>query len=255
MLLQGALFAALPADPAWRVLFAIGAVPAVLIYFIRRSVPEPAISVAAQEDASRPKPSILGIFAGQNLTSTLTGWLLTIGAQGGFFSLMIWMPQFLRAERKITVLGSMSYLMTVISGAFVGYVIGGWLADRFGRRFVFIVCAIAASILAYGYTHVPFSDTTMLTLGFPLGFFSVAYYSAVLPFLSELYPTNVRGSGVGFCYNAGRAVGAVFPFLVGAVSAVMPLSDAISLFAAISYAFMLIVALLMTETRGLALKS
>jgi MFS family permease len=253
VLLQGALFAMLPADPAWRVLFAIGALPAILIYFIRRSVPEPAISVAAQQD--RAKPSILGIFSPQNLTSTLTGWLLTIGAQGGFFSLMIWMPQFLRAERKITVLGSTSYLMMVISGAFVGYVIGGWLADRFGRRFVFIVCAISASVLAYGYTHVPFSDTAMLMLGFPLGFCSVAYYSAVLPFLSELYPTNVRGSGVGFCYNAGRAVGAVFPFLVGAVSAVMPLSDAISLFAAISYGFMLIVALLMTETRGLALKS
>jgi len=255
VLLQGALFAVMPADPAWRVLFAIGALPAILIYFIRLSVPEPAISVAAQEDASRPKPSILGIFAPQNLKSTLIGWLLTIGAQGGFFSLMIWMPQFLRAERKITVLGSTSYLMTVIGGAFVGYVIGGWLADRFGRRFVFIVCAICASALAYGYTHVPFSDTTMLVLGFPLGFFSVAYYSAVLPFLSELYPTNVRGSGVGFCYNAGRAVGAVFPFFVGAVSAAMPLSDAISLFAAISYGFMLIVALLMTETRGLALKS
>src|SRR5262249_56697554 len=88
--------------------------------------------------------------------------------------------------------------------------------------------------------HVPFSDAAMLILGFPLGFFSVAYYSAVLPFLSELYPTNVRGSGVGFCYNAGRAVGAVFPFLVGAVSAVMPLSDAISLFSALSYRLLLV---------------
>jgi MFS family permease len=218
-------------------------------------VEEPAIALAAQRDTAAPKPSILGIFSPQNLRSTLSGWLLTIGAQGGFFSLMIWMPQFLRAERKISIIGSTPYLMVVISGAFVGYVTGGWLADRFGRRFVFIACAICASVLAYGYTHVPFSDTAMLILGFPLGFFASAYYSAVLPFLSELFPTNVRGSGVGFTYNAGRAVGGLFPFLVGAVSAVLPLSDAISIFAALSYGLMLVVAALMTETRGLALKS
>ncbi len=254
VLLQAALFAALLADPAWRVLFAIGALPAFLIFYIRRNVEEPAISVAAQRDTAQ-KPSILNIFSPRNLTSTLTGWVLTIGAQGGFFSLMIWMPQFLRAERKISIIGSTPYLMVVISGAFVGYVTGGWLADRFGRRFVFIVCSICATALAYGYTHVPFSDTVMLFLGFPLGFFAVAYYSAVLPFLNELFPTNVRGSGVGFCYNAGRAVGGLFPFLVGAVSAILPLSDAISLFAAISYGLMLLVAVCMTETRGLALKS
>src|SRR5262249_18019067 len=53
------------------------------------------------------------------------GSLLTIGAQGGFYSLMVWMPQFLRAERKISIIGSTPYLMAVIGGAFVGYLTGG----------------------------------------------------------------------------------------------------------------------------------
>ena len=95
----------------------------------------------------------------------------------------------------------------------------------------------------------------MLLLGFPLGFFASAYYSAILPCLNELFPTSVRGSGVGVTYNAGRAIGGLFPFLVGAVSAEMPLSDAISLFAAISYGLMLVTALLMRETNGIVLKS
>ena len=253
VLLQAAIFTLLPAETAWRALFAIGALPALLIFFIRRNVEEPAISVAMQSvDA---KPSLLAVFAPDNILSTLKGSLLTIGAQGGFYSLMVWMPQFLRAERKISIIGSTPYLMVVIGGAFVGYLTGGWVADRFGRRFVFIVGAICAAALAYGYTHVPFSDGAMLVLGFPLGFFASAYYSAVLPCLNELFATRVRGAGVGFTYNAGRAVGGLFPFLVGAVSALMPLSDAISLFAAISYGLMLLVALFMTETRGLALKS
>jgi MFS family permease len=254
VLLQAAIFASLPSDPAWRVLLAIGALPALLILFIRRNVEEPAIA-AAEQSRKGAKPSILGIFAPANVGATLTGALLTIGAQGGFYSLMIWMPQFLRAERKISILGSTPYLLIVIAGAFVGYLTGGWLADRFGRRFVFIGSSICAAGLAYAYTHAPLSDSVMFVLGFPLGFFACAYYSAILPCLNELFPTNVRGSGVGFTYNAGRAIGGLFPFLVGAVSAMMPLSDAISLFAAISYGLMLVTALAMRETNGLVLKS
>lgn len=252
VLLQAAIFAALPAETAWRALLAVGALPALLILFIRRNVEEPAIAVAGRRDETRP--SLVQIFAPANLGSTLMGTLLTIGAQGGFFSLMIWMPQFLRAERKISIIGSTPYLLTVIAGAFAGYLTGGWLADRFGRRFVFIASSICAAALAYAYTHAPLSDGVMLALGFPLGFFASAYYSAILPCLNELFPTSVRGSGVGFTYNAGRAIGGLFPFLVGAVSAMMPLSDAISLFAAISYGLMLATALLMRETNGMALK-
>jgi len=252
VLLQAAIFTILPADTAWRALFAVGALPALLIFFIRRNVEETAISVAMQHDDA--KPSLLAVFAPDSVLSTLKGSLLTIGAQGGFYSLMVWMPQFLRAERKISIIGSTPYLIAVIGGAFAGYLTGGWLADKFGRRSVFVGCAICAAALAYGYTHVPFSDSAMLVLGFPLGFFASAYYSAVLPCLNELFTTRVRGAGVGFTYNAGRAVGGLFPFLVGAASALMPLSDAISLFAAISYALMLVVALFLRETNAMALK-
>jgi len=255
VLLQAAIFAVMPPEIAWRVLLGVGVLPALLILFIRRNVEEPAIAAAAQRGTGS-KPSVLAIFTPSNLSSTVTGTLLTIGAQGGFFSLMIWMPQFLRAERKISIIGSTPYLMSVIGGAFFGYATGGWLADRFGRRFVFICSAICAATLAYVYTHTPIlSDSTMLFLGVPLGFFASAYYSAVLPFLNELFPTNVRGSGVGFTYNAGRAIGGLFPFLVGAFSAMMPLSDAISLFAAISYGLMLLTALFIRETNGMLLKS
>jgi MFS family permease len=255
VLLQAALVSASSADTAWRLLFAVGAIPAILILYIRRNVDEPAVSKAALGNRSATKPSILQIFSAKNIGATLIGSLLTVGAQGGFYSLMIWMPQFLRAERKISIIGSAPYLIAVIGGAFLGYVVGGWLADKFGRRFVFIVCSICAAGLAYGYTHVPFSDNVMFVLGFPLGFFASAYYSAVLPFLSELYPTNVRGAGVGFTYNAGRAIGGLFPFFVGLATSVFPLSDAISIFAAISYGLMLIVAIVMKETRGLTLES
>jgi MFS family permease len=253
VLLQAAIFYYFPAETAWRALFAVGVLPALLILFIRRNVEEPAISVAMRRDEL--KSSLLGIFAPGVISSTIKGALITIGAQGGFFSLMVWMPQFLRSERKISIIGSTPYLMTVIGGAFIGYLTGGWLADKYGRRFVFIASSICAAMLAYAYTHVEFSDNFMLFLGLPLGFFASAYYSAVLPFLNEIFPTRLRGTGVGFTYNAGRAIGGLFPFLVGAVSAHMSLGDAISLFAAISYGLMLIVALALKETKDIVLQS
>lgn len=255
VLLQAIIFMVLPPETAWRALLAVGAIPALLIFFIRRSVEESALSTAQLNSKDADKPSILGIFTPENLGATIIGSLLTIGAQGGFYSLMVWMPQFLRAERKISIIGSTPYLMTLIFGAFVGYIAGGWLADKFGRRFVFIASAVCASGLAYVYTHSPLiSNDLMIALGFPLGFFAVAYYSAVLPTINELFPTSVRGSGVGFTYNAGRAIGGLFPFLIGAVSALMPLSDAISLFAISSYGVMVLTAIFMRETNAIALR-
>jgi MFS family permease len=100
------------------------------------------------------------------------------------------------------------------------------------------------------YTTVPFGDAAMLALGFPLGFFSSGVFSAMGPFFTEHFPTRVRGVGQGFAYNAGRATGALFPTLVGVLSAHMPLGQAIGLFAGIAYATMAIAAFLLPETRG-----
>ena len=93
-------------------------------------------------------------------------------------------------------------------------------------------------------------QAAMLVLGFPLGFFSSGVFSAMGPFFTEQFPTRVRGVGQGFTYNVGRATGALFPALVGLLSARMPLGEAIGLFAGIAYAVMALAAFLLPETRG-----
>jgi nitrate/nitrite transporter NarK len=70
------------------------------------------------------------------------------------------------------------------------------------------------------------------------------------PFMTELYPTEVRGAGQGFCYNSGRAIGAMFPALVGFLSDRLGLGSAILLFAIIAYGLMLFALLLLPETKG-----
>ncbi len=70
------------------------------------------------------------------------------------------------------------------------------------------------------------------------------------PFLSELFPTRIRGTAQGFAYNAGRAIGALFPMLVGIISATMPLGQAIGLFTLASYGILIVASLLLPETKG-----
>ena len=69
-------------------------------------------------------------------------------------------------------------------------------------------------------------------------------------FFTELFPSRVRGSGQGFAYNFGRGIGALFPALVGFMSATMPLGAAIGLFAGIAYVVVIIAVALLPETRG-----
>jgi MFS family permease len=95
----------------------------------------------------------------------------------------------------------------------------------------------------------------MLLLGLPLGFFASGIFAGMGAFLTELFPTSVRGSGQGFCYNVGRAVGACFPFLIGQVSAHSSLGHAIGIFAASAYGLLIVAALTLPETRGRELES
>src|SRR5260370_5929970 len=100
------------------------------------------------------------------------------------------------------------------------------------------------------YTHVEVTNTQMLLLGFPLGFFASGIFSGMGAFFTELFPTRIRGSGQGFSYNFGRGVGALFPSLVGYLSATMPLGRAIGVVAASADAGLFVAAGLLSPTPG-----
>jgi len=254
--LYAVFFSIMPAAIAWRALFLIGILPAALVFFVRRYVEEPEVYLRARAEmaASGDKPSFLEIFRPPLLRVTVLGGLLGTGAQGGYSAVTTWLPTYLRTERKLSVLDSTGYLAVSIAGAFFGYLSGGILADKIGRRMTFLVFAIGAGAIAVTYTSVPFGNGAMLLLGFPLGFFASGVFSAMGPFFTEHFPTRVRGVGQGFAYNVGRATGALFPTLVGVLSAKMALGQAIGIFAGAAYATMAVAAFLLPETRGKALK-
>ena len=232
---------------AWRILFWLGVLPALLIVYIRRNLKEPKVYQSAV------KGDFLQIFSPSLLLTTVRASLLATGMQGGYYAITTWLPTFLQKERHLSVLDSSGYLLVLILGSFIGYLTSAYLTDLLGRRRCFILFAICAGSLIVVYTQIPVTDQLMLFLGFPLGFFLSGIFSGMGAFLSELFPSRVRGSGQGFCYNFGRAAGALCPTLVGYLSQTMPLGIAIGYLAAGAYLLVVVSALSLPETKGRSL--
>jgi MFS family permease len=248
------IYSILPPQTAWRVLFFVGVAPAFLVFFLRRFINESEVYLQSKK-ATGPKTgsSFLEIFRPPLLRVTLLGGLVGTGAQGGYNAVTTWLPTFLRTERHLSVLNSSGYLAVLIVGSFFGYVSGGYLSDRIGRRLTFLLFAICAGLIVATYTSVPFGNGTMLVLGFPMGFFGAGVFSGMGAFYTEQFPTHVRGVGQGFAYNLGRAIGAFFPAMVGFLSGRMGLGVAIGVFAFSAYALMAVAAFMLPETKGKAL--
>jgi MFS family permease len=245
-------FSVLPQEVAWRALFWFGLSPALMVLFVRRFVSEPLIFTQTQKNlaVAGKRANFLEIFTPSMLRTTILTCLLSTGAQGGYYAITTWLPTFLRTERKLTVLGTGGYLAVIITGSLIGGWISAWLSDRIGRRANFIVFAVCSIVTVIAYTQIPLDDAMMFFLGLPLGFFSQGVFSGMGPFLTELFPTRMRGSGQGFAYNFGRGIGALNPLLVGILSATLPLGQSIGLFAVIAYGVLVCAALLLPETKG-----
>ncbi len=245
------LFSVLPQDQAWRAMFWMGVLPALLVIYIRRFVDESEAFEAAR--IAGPKvgfPHLVAIFRPDLLRTTITSSLFAIGLQGGYYAVVTWLPTYLKTQKGLTVLSTGSYLAVIIFGSFCGFLAGAHLADWIGRRRTFLLFAVLSPMVVCVYTFVPIDNSTMLVLGFPLGFCANAMFAPTGAFYAELFPTALRGTGQGFCYNLGRGVGALFPAFVGLLSTKLPLGTAIGIYTVGAYGLAIVALMVLPETRG-----
>ena len=236
-------------DMAWRVLFWTGALPALLVLYVRRNVQDAPESQRRRETTDR-RP-FQAIFGRDLARTTIFATVLATGVQGGYYTLATWLPSYLKTERGLTVVGTGAALAVPIIGAFIGYLCGGYLTDKLGRKPNIVLFAVASAVLIVVYTHIPKgANLAALLLGFPLLFCASAIFSGFGSYLAELYPAEVRGSGQGFTYNFGRAIGAFFPTVVGFLaSSSLGIGGAMG-FGALGYAVAALALLGLPETRG-----
>ena len=130
---------------------------------------------------------------------TVIGGLLGIGAHGGYYALMTWLPTFLKEERKLSLLGASTSLAVVIFAFWCGCAISAHMMDWIGRRRNVMLFAVCCVLTVLVYVFLPLNNIAMLVLGFPLGFFAAGIPASMGALFNELYPKGVRGTGVGFC--------------------------------------------------------
>jgi len=256
VLLVTIVFSVARPEVAWRYLFMLGLIPALLVLWIRRYVEEPAVFTAMQATTPRgTQLPFLEIFGPSLRRRTFLASLLAAGGLGGNYVTLTWLATYLKTVRHLSVLSTGGYLGLNIVGSFLGYVISAHLSDWLGRRKTFVVTACAAAVTVACYTLLPLSNGAVLLLGFPLGFFQSGIIAGMGATFAELFPTRVRATGQGFSYNTGRAVGSFVPTLVGVAAASMGLGEAMGICAASAYVLVLVAVALLPETRGRELES
>jgi MFS family permease len=218
------IFSLVRPELAWRILFMLGILPALLILYVRKSVQEPEVYAKTREAEEQEtseavqrgarENSLLQIFRGDLIGTTAAASLLSIGAQGGYYSIFTWLPTFLKESRHLTIVNTGAYLAVVIIGSFLGYVVSGYINDWIGRRATFVLFAISSAVLIVLYTQIPVgANVLLLVLGVPLGFFASGIFSGFGSYLAELYPSRARGADVVF-----GALATALPEIVPAAS-------------------------------------
>lgn len=231
----------------WRPLFALGCLPALLALWVRRRVPEPA-TFTGQRASGRAR------FTGRIRRDIVVASSMCACLLFAYWGLFTWVPTYLaspveRGGAGLGVLKSFLWIVPLQVGAFLGYSLFGVLADRFGRRPVFIAFVLAAAALVPMYGLVGRRTGLLLFLGPLVGFFGHGYFSVFGALLAELFPTGVRATAQGLCYNAGRALSALAPFTLGVVADRRGIGVALALTAGF-YILGAALMLLLPETRA-----
>jgi MFS family permease len=194
--------------------------PALLTMWMRRHVEESPVWLR-----QRSRSSMLDLFGPALLRKTALATSVATATLLGYWGLFSWLPGFLGAPKSaggagLTVVNTSAWVFLMQAGALAGYVSFGFLADRFGRRPVFMTYVLAAAVLTPVYGLLPRwgAGGLLLWLGPLIGFFGSGYFSLFGAMLAELYPTSVRGAGQGFTYNFGRLLCAAAPYAVGLIA-------------------------------------
>lgn len=249
-ILAAVLTSAVLPHHGWRPLFALGLLPALLVVWIRRSVPEPAAFPATRSD-SLPWRELL---RPPLLNRAVVATALTTIVLFAYWGLFTWVPAYLASPAEaggagLSIVRSTAFIIPMQLGAWAGYVLFGLMADRWGRRPTFTAFVLAAAAVVPVYGQLARHPALLLALGPLLGFAGHGYFSLFGAMLAELFPGRIRGTAQGLCYNLGRAVSALAPATIGALADRFGIGSALALTAAF-FATSALVVRLLPETRG-----
>jgi MFS family permease len=220
----------------WRAVFFVGVLPALMVLWIRRDVPEPeSWKRRAQSASSAPRKSILGVLSPKTLRLGAIAATMNAFTLFGFWGLFTWIPAYLslpiaQGGRGISFSKSTTFFLVLSAGKWVGYIGFGAISDVWGRKKPYFLYLTLAAILVpiYGMVH---TESLLFVLGPIVAFFGAGYFSGYPAMAAEIFPGEVRATAMGLSYNAGRIFSAAAPFVIGALAQRHGIGPAFSLLA------------------------
>lgn len=208
----------------WRWMYWIAIVPVLLAIYIRRVIPEPQGWQARQavallpESQSKDRNQWHLLFKNPIARRMFVLWTTTsICLQFGYYGVNTWLPSYVAGDLGVEF-GSMTvYVAGTYAAGFFSRFLGGWLADRVGRRLVFSVGALITAALLpiiYLYQNPQNIVAFLLILGFMYGW----PYAVNGAYMNESFPTELRGTATGAAYNLGRIGALLAPLTIGVIA-------------------------------------
>ena len=256
MIAAGVVALVLP-SLGWRAVFFVGVLPALVVFWIRRDVPESEIWLRRQAARATSTGSLRILWRKDLRRNGLVATAMNACGMFGYWGLFTWIPAYLslpvaEGGRGLSLMRTTTWLIVMGLGKWLGYALFGFFADSVGRRRSYVAYLLVAAALVplYGITREP---GWLLVLGPLVAFFGTGFFSGFSAIASELFPTEIRATAMGLSYNVGRGLSAAAPAVVGLLASRFGFGSAFLVLAAAFLAGALL-ALLLPETKGRALE-
>ncbi|SEM52621.1 Predicted arabinose efflux permease, MFS family [Pseudoxanthomonas sp. GM95] len=239
----------------WRWVFAVGLIPALLAFYVRRHVEEP--EIWSQQTKRLGFIETVRLLFTDHARGTIVGLAFTMTAMCGYWGLFTWIPTYLATPVAeggpgLDLVKSTVWIVIMQVGAALGFITFGYIADYIGRKKAFILFFVASAVSVPIFATIQ-QPAVLMAFGIVVAYFGTGFYSGFAPTFAELFPTSVRATAQGFVYNGGRAFAAIAPALIGFFASNYGVSVGLIATAGFFALAALIVLLFLPETRGVEL--
>lgn len=226
----------------WRIGFFLGGIPALYAAYMRKGIPESPryldqkgryqeaneivskmeeqagvkndkIAVVNKQPEKKASFTLSDLWSKVYLRRTIVLWILWLGINFGYYGFVLWTPTLL-VGKGFSLVRGFEFTLIMCIAQLPGYYSAAYLIERIGRKPVLVVYLAGTAISAYLYGQAA-SVTAVLVFGCLLYFFSLGAWGAVYAYTPEVYPTQARGTGVGWAAAVGRIGAIAAPYIVG----------------------------------------